>query len=61
MPVFHGLAQHLQDILSEFGQLVQEQDAVVGQADFTGPRVLPPADQAGIRDGVVRRPEGALP
>ena len=57
-PVFQGLAQHFQDILPKFGQLVQEEHAVVGQADFAGPGDMAAADQSGVGDGVVRGAEG---
>ena len=57
--VLQRLAQHLEHVPAELGQLVQEQHAAVGQADLAGARDRPAADQAGVADGVVRRPEGA--
>lgn len=39
--VFQGLAQHLQNVLLELRQLVQEQDAPVGERNLAGPGVDP--------------------
>jgi hypothetical protein len=38
----------------ELRQLVEEQDAVVGQADLAGRRGAAAADHAGVATGVVR-------
>ena len=46
------------DLALEFRQFIQEKHAVVGQTDLPGPGDAAAADEAGIRDGVVRRPEG---
>src|SRR5581483_8357611 len=51
------LAQDLQDIPLKLRQLVQEQNAVMPQGDFAGPGHCSTADQSGIADGVVWRPE----
>ena len=59
-PVFERLPQHFQPVLPELRHLVQEEHAAVRQADLARPRPLPAADQAGVRDGVVRRAEGAV-
>ena len=57
-PVLQRLAQHFERLVPELRDLVQEQHAAVGQADLAGPRPADaPADQTGVRDGVVRRPE----
>jgi hypothetical protein len=59
-------------MLAELRHLIQEQHPAMGQADLAGPRPpwpdrpsgqggLPAADQAGLRDGVVRRAKRALP
>ena len=56
---FQRLAQHLQNVARELGQLIQEQNAVVRQADFARTRRSgAAADQSGVRDGVMRRAKG---
>jgi hypothetical protein len=55
--VLQGLAQHLQRLAVELRQLVEEQDALVRQADLAGLRDAAAADQPGVADGVVRRAE----
>jgi len=57
---FEGLAERFQGILAEFRQFVQEEDPVVGEADLPRPRDMAAADQAGVGDGMMGRPEGAL-
>ena len=47
-------------MLAELGHLIQEQDAAVRQADLARPRPLAAADQARVRDRVVRRAEGPM-
>ena len=60
-PILQRLAQHLQHVARELGQLVEKQHAVVRQADFARPRHAgAAADQAGVGDGVVRRAERPL-
>ena len=44
----------------EFGEFVEEEHAVVRQADFARARDAAAADQPGAADGVVRRAEGAV-
>ena len=56
-PDFHRLAQRLQRLAGEFGQLVQEQHAAMGQADLAGPRAMAAAGQRGLGRGMVRFPE----
>ena len=51
--VFEGLAQGFDDVGFEFGQLIEEEHAVVGQGDFAGARVGTAADEAGIGYGVL--------
>ena len=57
--VFQGLAQHLQHVLLELRQFIQEQDPSVGEGDLAGPGADPAADEPGVADGVVRRAERA--
>ena len=54
------LAQHFERTPAELGHLVEEQHAVVREADLAGPRNLPAADERDVRDRVVRRAERAL-
>ena len=52
---FERLAQHFKHVAREFGQLIQEQDAVMRQADFArARRSRAAADEPGVRHGVVR-------
>jgi hypothetical protein len=53
------LAQHLQHLALELGQLVQEQHPVMRQAHLSRPGNGAAADEAGIGEGVVRGAEGA--
>jgi hypothetical protein len=41
-------------------RFTQEEHAPVRQADLPRPRPLPAADETRVRDGVVRRAEGAV-
>ena len=52
------LADRLEHVAPELGQLVEKEDAPVGQRDFAGRRARAAADQPGARDAVVRRAEG---
>ena len=61
MPVLERLAQRLQHVLGELRQLVEEQDAQMGERDLAGVGRAAAADQPGYRDGVVRRPERPHP
>ena len=58
--VFERLAQDFEDVARELGELVEEEHAVVREADLAGARDHAAADEAGVGDGVVRRAEGAL-
>jgi hypothetical protein len=51
------LAQRLEDIPAELGQLVEEQHALVGAGHLTGGQDRSPADHPGVRDRVVGGPE----
>ena len=57
LAVLERLAQHLEHVAAELGQLVEEEHAVVRQRHLAGPRDGAAADQAGVGDGVVRRAE----
>ena len=57
-PVLQRLAQSLQGVAPELGELVQEEHAVVGQADLTGAQRDPAAHQPRVAHRVVGCPEG---
>ena len=59
-PLLQRLAQGLENALGELRQLVQEEDAVVREADLARPRDAAAADQARVGDGVMRRAERPL-
>jgi hypothetical protein len=46
-------------LAGKFGELVQEQYATVGQGNFAGARLAPTANEACVRDRMVRSAEGA--
>jgi hypothetical protein len=52
LAVFQGLARDLEHLGLEPGQLVEEEDAVVGQAHLARSRDGAAADKAGLGDGV---------
>jgi len=56
--VLQGLAEGFEGIAAELGQLVQEEDAVVGEADLSRAAEAAAADEAGIGDGVMGGAEG---
>lgn len=60
LPTFQGLAQHLQHLAVELGQLIQKQYALMGQGDF--PRLRPAAatDQGRAGGAVMRVAKGPL-
>jgi hypothetical protein len=57
--VLERLAQDLEDLAAELGQFIQEVHAVVGQRHLARPRHVAPADQPGVRDGMVGGAERA--
>ena len=60
--IFERLPQLLQDVTRKFRHLVEEQDAIMGQAHFAGPRGPRTAsDQPGIGHGVMWRTERSRP
>ncbi len=59
LAVLEGLAQHLQHVAAELRQLVEEENARVGQTDLAGTRRRAAAGEAGAGHRVVRRAEGA--
>ena len=58
--VLEGLPQYLQPVLPELRHLVQEEHPAVREADLARPRPLAATHQPRVRDGVVRRAEGAV-
>ncbi len=52
------LAQRLEDVPAELGQLVEEEHAVVGEAHLARPRDGPAAHEGGVARRVVRAAEG---
>jgi hypothetical protein len=57
--ILERLAQDFQDVAFELGQFTQKEPAVVRQRHLPGRGDLPAADQAHVRDGVVRGAERA--
>ncbi len=57
--VFEGLAHDFEGAAAELGEFVEEEDAIVGHADFAGARVGTAAEESGVADGVVGGAEGA--
>ena len=51
--VTERLSQDLPNVAAELGELIQEQDAVMGQRHLARHRDMTPADQPHIRDGMV--------
>jgi hypothetical protein len=58
--LFDRLAQHFERAAAELGEFVEEQDAVVREADFAGPRARAAADEGHVRGGVMRGAERAV-
>jgi hypothetical protein len=58
--VFERLAHDFEDVAGEFGEFIEEEQAVVGERDFTGTWDGSAADEAGIGDGVMRGAEWTL-
>ncbi len=59
-PLFERLAQHLEHVPAELRHLVEEEHAVMGEADLAGPRLRSAADERRVRDRVVRRAKRTL-
>ena len=57
--LLQGLAHGLQHVPAELRQLIQEEDAVVGEADLPGAHERPAARESGDGGAVVRGAEGA--
>ena len=58
--LFKRLTQKLQNIAIEFGQFIEEQNPIVGEAYFAGTRSTAPAtNQTSVAHRMVRRPERA--
>jgi hypothetical protein len=51
--ILKPLVQDLQDLLSELGQLIEQEHALVGERHLARHRYVAPADQPDIRDGVM--------
>ena len=60
-PIFQRLPQHIQGLLAELRQFIQKQHAAMRAGDLARPDLRAAADQAGLRDRVVRRAERAQP
>ena len=58
LAVFQGLAHHIQGVLAEFRQFIQEQYALVSHRDLAWAGIAAAAGQAGIGDGMVGIAEG---
>ena len=56
-PFLERLPERLEHVAIELGQLVEEEDALVGQRDLARRQARSAADHGGIRDRVVRRTE----
>jgi hypothetical protein len=50
---FEGLAEDFQDGAREFGEFIEEEDAVMGEGDFAGARDFAAADDGGAGGGVM--------
>ena len=55
--VFQRLSQNFQRLTLEFRQLIQKENAIMGEADLSGTGIVSATDQSGIRDGMMRRTE----
>jgi hypothetical protein len=55
--ILRRLAQCLPPVAAELGQLVEEEDAVVGEAHLPGTGDAPAADEPGVGDRVVGKEE----
>jgi hypothetical protein len=59
-PGTHEVGGGTRRLALELGQLVQDQDTVMGEAHFPGARDGAAADEAGFRDGMVRERKGRV-
>ena len=57
--IFEGLAEDFEGGAAEFGEFVEEKNAVVRKGDFAGAGIGAATEKAGVGDGVVGRAEGA--
>ena len=53
--IFERLAQHFQDIAGKFGKFIEEENTVMGERNFAGAGNDSASNQAGVRNGVMRR------
>src|SRR6266542_2390076 len=60
VPFLQRLAQRFEDALGELGQLVQEEDAMMGEAHLARMRDAASADEPGFGSAVMRRAERPL-
>src|SRR4029077_5176476 len=59
--ILERLAQHLEHVSRKIGELVEKQDSVMREADFSGARRSgAAANEAGVGDGVMRSAERPL-
>ena len=58
--LFERLPQHVEHVPAELRHLVEEQHAVMREADLAGPRDRSAADERDIGDGVMRRAKRSL-
>ena len=57
--IFKGLAHNLENIAGELGKFIKKKQSVVGVGHFAGAGDDAATDETCVRDGVVRRAEGA--
>jgi hypothetical protein len=58
--VFERLAHDFKHVAREFGEFIEEEQAVMGERDFTGTWDDASADEASVRDRVMGRAKGPL-
>ena len=54
------MAHHFEGLTAELGQLIEKENAVMGERNLSRSGVAATAQEARIRDGVMRRAEGPL-
>jgi hypothetical protein len=52
--ILERLAQHLQHVFAKFGQFVEEEHTMMGQADLARPRQRAAANQPGVGNRMMR-------